>query len=257
VKIREIVARRAKTNLVALLLLGTLGAPSLSWADSGGVGVGGSGTSTTGTSTSGAQVQPGSGTSSATGHGVTVSAPISTMLSHRLHFTGTAKGARRGATVVIQRHDSHLGWVTVASGIVARNGSFSAVWRTTRSGRLAFRASVQAASSSRVRAASGAPTLQVTVYKPAIATLFGEGFYGTKTACGVTLRRNTLGVANRTLPCGTPVAIYWHRRTIVVPVIDRGPYANHADWDLTWATGAVLQMNSTETIGATAVPKSR
>ena len=35
-----------------------------------------------------------------------------------------------------------------------------------------------------------------------------------------------------------------------MPVIDRGPYANDADWDLTSATAAALGINGTETIGA-------
>jgi rare lipoprotein A (peptidoglycan hydrolase) len=60
----------------------------------------------------------------------------------------------------------------------------------------------------------------------------------------------TLGVANRKLPCGTQVAIYYRGRTVVVPVIDRGPYANNANWDLTMATGRALGMNSTSTVGA-------
>lgn len=250
-------ARRVPTNLLALLLLGAIAFPSLSWADTGGVGVGGSGTVTSGagSSTTGPGVKPANVTVTATVNGVTVSAPSSAMLSHGLRFTGTARGARPGSTVVIQRHDSHLGWVTAATSTVSRSGSFSAVWHTNRNGRFSLRAAVQRATPAAARAASGTPTIQVTVYKPAIATLFGEGFYGGKTACGITLKRNTLGVAHRTLPCGTPVAIYWHGRTIVVPVIDRGPYANHADWDLTWATGAKLHMHDTETIGATAVPK--
>jgi rare lipoprotein A (peptidoglycan hydrolase) len=63
-------------------------------------------------------------------------------------------------------------------------------------------------------------------------------------------------VANRKLPCGTPVTLYYHGRTIVVPVIDRGPYANHANWDLTMATGAALGIQETETIGALAQPTS-
>jgi rare lipoprotein A (peptidoglycan hydrolase) len=37
---------------------------------------------------------------------------------------------------------------------------------------------------------------------------------------------------------------------IVVPVIDRGPYANGASWDLTMATGEALGMYTTATIGA-------
>jgi hypothetical protein len=36
----------------------------------------------------------------------------------------------------------------------------------------------------------------------------------------------------------------------VAPVIDRGPYANHADWDLTTATGRALGMNDNATVGA-------
>ena len=60
------------------------------------------------------------------------------------------------------------------------------------------------------------------------------------TACGETLHPTTIGVANRTLKCGTKVALYYRGRTMIVPVIDRGPYANHADWDLTQATGQAL-----------------
>ena len=46
----------------------------------------------------------------------------------------------------------------------------------------------------------------------AIATQYGPGFYGQRTACGQKLRPTTIGVANRTLKCGTQVAIYWHGR---------------------------------------------
>jgi rare lipoprotein A (peptidoglycan hydrolase) len=94
------------------------------------------------------------------------------------------------------------------------------------------------------------PPIGVIAYRPSIATLFGPGLYGNHTACGVPLRKPTLGVANRKLPCGTQVAIYYRGRTVIVPVIDRGPYANHANWDLTMATGRALGMNSTSTIGA-------
>jgi rare lipoprotein A (peptidoglycan hydrolase) len=80
--------------------------------------------------------------------------------------------------------------------------------------------------------------------------------WGNKTACGKVLKRSTLGLANRTLPCGTPVAVYWHGRTIVVPVIDRGPYANGADWDLTVATSNALGMSGTETVGAVSLPRA-
>ena len=71
---------------------------------------------------------------------------------------------------------------------------------------------------------------------------------------GSSCARRTLGVANRTLPCGTPVAIYYNGRTITVPVIDRGPYANGADWDLTQATAKLLAIQGPAMIGAVSLP---
>jgi rare lipoprotein A (peptidoglycan hydrolase) len=106
------------------------------------------------------------------------------------------------------------------------------------------------------RAASDSPSLTITVYRPSLATLYGPGFYGQRTACGTLLRARTLGVANRTLKCGTPVAIYYGGRTLIVPVIDRGPYAHHADWDLTMATARALGIDGTGTIGAVSLPRS-
>ncbi|HTR72967.1 MAG TPA: septal ring lytic transglycosylase RlpA family protein [Solirubrobacteraceae bacterium] len=55
-----------------------------------------------------------------------------------------------------------------------------------------------------------------------------------------------VGVANRTLPCGTLVQVSYKGHTLVVPVLDRGPYANHADWDLT--AGAAQKLAITETV---------
>ena len=44
--------------------------------------------------------------------------------------------------------------------------------------------------------------------------------------------------------------IAYKDRTIVVPVIDRGPYANNADWDLTQEAAEQLGMSGTSRIGA-------
>lgn len=86
------------------------------------------------------------------------------------------------------------------------------------------------------------------VYDPDPATWYGPGFYGNGTACGKTLRRGTLGVAHRTLPCGTMVSIVFHGRSITVPVIDRGPYTS-AEWDLTQETAERLGFSGTQTVG--------
>jgi rare lipoprotein A (peptidoglycan hydrolase) len=66
-----------------------------------------------------------------------------------------------------------------------------------------------------------------------LATWYGPGFYGSRTACGQVLRPTTLGVAHRHLPCGTPVKIVYGGHRIVTRVIDRGPYTNGYSWDLT------------------------
>lgn len=86
------------------------------------------------------------------------------------------------------------------------------------------------------------------VYRRAVATWYGPGFYGQTTACGQTLTRDTLGVAHKTLPCGTEVAILYRGETITVPVIDRGPYAD-ADFDLTSRTARRLGFSGTGEIG--------
>jgi rare lipoprotein A (peptidoglycan hydrolase) len=69
------------------------------------------------------------------------------------------------------------------------------------------------------------------------ASWYGPGFYGNTTACGQTLRRGTVGVAHRTLPCGTKVVFGYRGRFVRARVIDRGPFVKQQryerDWDLT------------------------
>jgi len=59
-------------------------------------------------------------------------------------------------------------------------------------------------------------------------TWYGNGLYGHRTACGLRLTRTLVGVASRTLKCGTKVKFRWHHTTIVVPVVDRGPYPDRS-----------------------------
>jgi rare lipoprotein A (peptidoglycan hydrolase) len=99
------------------------------------------------------------------------------------------------------------------------------------------------------------PTTTATtkVPKTAIATWFGPGFYGQRTACGQTLTPAVVGVANRKLPCGTLVKVTFHGQRLTVPVVDRGPYANGADWDLTAAAAQALGIEETVHISTAVV----
>jgi rare lipoprotein A (peptidoglycan hydrolase) len=64
---------------------------------------------------------------------------------------------------------------------------------------------------------------------------YGPGFYGKRTACGVAMTRGLIGVAHRSLPCGTRVTFKNPRngRVVTARVVDRGPYVSGRQWDLT------------------------
>lgn len=202
------------------------------------------------------KVQSGKGTVSATGNGITVASPVTGVLTNQMQFTGRVPATDAGAVVEIERLGRQTGWTwaPTAHAKAGSKGSFTVAWRANHIGRFQIRAVVEGAG--QAGAASASPTVTTIVYLPAIATLYGPGLYGNTTACGEVLRPSTLGVANRTLPCGMLVSLYYGGRTIVVPVIDRGPYANGASWDLTEATGRALGMPGTETIDAVSLPSA-
>jgi hypothetical protein len=69
--------------------------------------------------------------------------------------------------------------------------------------------------------------------KTAGASWYGPGFYGNRTACGQRLRESTVGVAHKTLPCGSRALIGYGGRYLMTRVIDRGPFIAGRSWDLT------------------------
>ncbi|MGN6187994.1 MAG: septal ring lytic transglycosylase RlpA family protein [Conexibacter sp.] len=169
----------------------------------------------------------------ASGNGIAVAVRSTALLRGRVRISGTAP--QRAATVTIERRDPLTGWVAVASAAVAADGSFVAVWRPNRLGSLQLRAVTGAPAADAADDDPAAPQLAVTVYRPGIASWYGPTAADQTTACGVPLTDATLGVAHRTLPCGTPVSFYYKGVTITVPVIDRGPFVSGRSWDLTAA----------------------
>jgi len=73
-----------------------------------------------------------------------------------------------------------------------------------------------------------------------IASWYGPGFYGNRTACGEVYTPEIIGVAHRTLRCGTMLVLEYRGRTMTVPVIDRGPYIAGRTLDLSNATRLAL-----------------
>jgi Putative peptidoglycan binding domain/Lytic transglycolase len=88
------------------------------------------------------------------------------------------------------------------------------------------------------------------------ATWYGPGFFGHKTACGKSLRRKTLGVAHKRLPCGTKVVVRYKGNYVRTKVIDRGPYAFRAKWDLTQKTARTLGFEVTDKVRVAKIKKA-
>jgi rare lipoprotein A len=174
----------------------------------------------------------------ASGGGIAVAIRSSALLRGRVRIAGTA--ARGAGTVTIERSDELAGWVPIASAAVAEDGTFAAIWKPDRVGTLELRAVTGVMAADTAGGQAGAPKLGLTVYRPGIASWYGSTAKDETTACGVPLSQSTLGVAHRTLPCGTPVAFYYKGHTIMVPVIDRGPFVKGRSWDLTEAAHTAL-----------------
>lgn len=118
-----------------------------------------------------------------------------------------------------------------------RDGRFALAWRAPSTG--VFDVSVRARSN-RVATGSRDSGGRITVYRPAAASWYGPGLYGNPLACGGTLSASTMGVANKSLPCGTKVHLRYGDSSVTVPVIDRGPFAGNREYDLTAATKQAL-----------------
>lgn len=131
-------------------------------------------------------------------------------------------------------------------GIMTRaDGTFALRWAPRRTGSYAVRAY---GVHDRHASGSSSPARKLTSYRLAGASYYGPGLWGDGVACGGTLMPGTMGVANKTLPCGTKVKLRYHGRTVTVPVIDRGPYVAGRDYDLTEAVKEKLDFPGVGTV---------
>ena len=159
--------------------------------------------------------------------------------------------AGAGRSVVLQVRSAKSAWTTVATATAAASGAFTIPWRASRAGELELRVVHGALAST--SAVASTPSVTLSVYEPVTATWYGPGFYGHKTACGETMTPTIVGVADRTLPCGTPVTVTYNGTTLTLPVIDRGPFSGTATLDLTHAAAQELGMSETSTVDMLAI----
>jgi rare lipoprotein A (peptidoglycan hydrolase) len=196
--------------------------------------------------------EAGTGGAQYSGGDVTLSTARAGLVGRMKRFTGTGEPGR---TVTIERYDElERQWAPIAHATVDTDGTFRTRWKADRAGAARVRARTDA---SDAVAASAAPEVAITLYRPAKATWYGPGFYGRQTACRKRMSRKLVGVAHRSLPCGTRVTLLYRGRTLTVPVVDRGPFANGAKWDLTYAAAQRLGFEATDTVGALTRADSR
>jgi hypothetical protein len=136
-------------------------------------------------------------------------------------------------------------WLTVAHARTHRHGRYRLRFRPDAPGTVRLRVLVPGAGADlRARRTLGS----VNVYRKAFASWYGGSG---PLACGGTLTASTMGVASKTLPCGTMVGLRLGRRSVRVPVVDRGPYVAGREFDLTAATKRALGFGDLGTIWVT------
>jgi rare lipoprotein A len=158
-----------------------------------------------------------------------------------VHVGGKLLPALRGRQVRLQVH-SGAGWRNLAVSRTGRLGGFRLGYVPSsgiaRRLRLAF-------SGDRGNSRSVHPAGAVTVYRQSEASWYNDGG---ATACGF---HAGLGVANRSLPCGTKVGLRYGGHSVTAVVDDRGPYVGGRSWDLNQSTAAALGFSGVGTVWAT------
>jgi hypothetical protein len=83
------------------------------------------------------------------------------------------------------------------------------------------------------------------VFTESLASWYDDGG---NTACGF---HAGLGVANKSLPCGTKVTFRYGGNTVTATVDDRGPYVGGREWDLNQSTAQALGFGGVGTVWST------
>jgi hypothetical protein len=169
---------------------------------------------------------------------------LDVLAGHPATITGSLKPALAGRVVDLQRL-GWRGWRTVADTHTLASGGFTLRYRAERPGsarlRVSFPGNAEALPS---RRRAGV----LNVFRLAGASWYGGGG---SLACGGWLTSATMGVANKTLPCGTLVTLRYDGRSVRVPVVDRGPYVAGREFDLTEATKRALGFAGTGEVWST------
>jgi rare lipoprotein A len=173
---------------------------------------------------------------------------LNVLADHRASVTGRLMADHRptaaGEAIALQAL-GRRGWKTLAHARTGANGRFRLSYRPRRLGsrwmRLRFAGNATDLASHRRLG-------RMNVFRLAEASWYGGGG---SLACGGSLTSSTMGVANKTLPCGTMITLRYDGRTVRVPVVDRGPYVAGREFDLTEATKDALDFGGVGEVWST------
>ena len=169
------------------------------------------------------------------------------LLGKKVRFRGAVEPKLAGRTVVVQYLDPvTAAWTKQARTTVKDDGTFVARWKPRRIGPFRTRALVGGGA----KAAVGLARAHADRLPPRRRHLVRPRLLRQHDRLRHRADRGDVGVAHRSLPCGTNVAVRYGSTTIVVPVIDRGPFSGEAKWDLTAAAAQMLGFTETDRIGA-------
>jgi hypothetical protein len=134
------------------------------------------------------------------------------------------------------------GWHWLASTRTGRHGGFRLRYRTSALGIQQVRAFFPG---DRLNTHTSHWVGQLTVFRESLASWYEDGG---ATACGF---HATMGVANRSLPCGTKVTFRYGGDQVTAVVDDRGPYVGGREWDLNQNTASALGFGGVGTLWST------
>jgi rare lipoprotein A len=167
-----------------------------------------------------------------------VARQIGALTGQPVHVRGRLLPGLPGRRVALQGLRGGA-WQTLATTHTGARGRFRLGYAPAGAGEEAIRVRFDG-DRSNAHATAGAGRL--TAYREAGASWYDDAG---STACGF---HAFYGVANRTLPCGTPVKLRYNGRSVTATVDDRGPYVAGRDWDLNQNTAAALGFGGVGTV---------
>lgn len=163
---------------------------------------------------------------------------IGTLAGQAIAVRGQLLPGRAGRKVSLQGVQAG-GWNTLATARTGGRGRFLLRFVADGSGQEPIRVRF---AGDPLNGRAIAPAGQLTIYRLAVASWYDDAG---STACGF---HAYYGVANKTLPCGTKVALRYNGRSVTAVVDDRGPYVAGRDWDLNQNTAATLGFDGIDTV---------